>query len=302
MNAPLAGQISGPERDFQHGPFRRFTRLNSTSLVGMAAARQGGFERMWMQGLASFDWSAVLPFIAIGFAAQLVDGALGMAFGVVCNVLLVAVLGLPPARSSANIHIVEVFTTAASGLSHALAGNVDRRLFLRLLLPGIVGGVTGAYVLINLDGETVKPYILGYLVLIGFYLLARGILFPPKPAKPKVVEPLALIGGFLDAVGGGGWGPVVTSNLLVQGVEPRRVIGTVSAVEFFLTVTVSATFIYHLGWQAFALATVGLIIGGVAAAPLGAVIARRVSTKMLLILVGVVLIATSAYGFVRAVL
>jgi hypothetical protein len=257
---------------------------------------------MWMQGLASFDWSAVLPFIAIGFAAQLVDGALGMAFGVVCNVLLVAVLGLAPARSSANIHIVEVFTTAASGLSHALAGNVDRRLFLRLLLPGIVGGVTGAYVLINLDGETVKPYILGYLVLIGVYLLARGILFPPKPAKPKVVEPLALVGGFLDAVGGGGWGPVVTSNLLVQGVEPRRVIGTVSAVEFFLTVTVSATFIYHLGWQAFALATVGLIIGGVAAAPLGAVIARRVSTKMLLILVGVVLIATSAYGFVRAVL
>jgi uncharacterized membrane protein YfcA len=255
-----------------------------------------------MPDLATVDWSALLPFVAIGFAAQIVDGALGMAFGVVCNVLLVAILGVAPARSSANIHIVEVFTTAASGISHTLAGNVDWTLFFRLLLPGIIGGVTGAYVLINLDGDVVKPYILGYLVAIGVYLLVRGILFPPKHAKPKVVEPLGLIGGFLDAVGGGGWGPVVTSNLLVQGVEPRRVVGTVSSVEFFLTVTISATFIYHLGWQAFALATVGLIIGGVVAAPFGALIAKRVSTKALLILVGVVLIATSTYGFVRAVL
>lgn len=255
-----------------------------------------------MPDLATIDWSALLPFVAIGFAAQMVDGALGMAFGVVCNVLLVAVLGLPPARSSANIHIVEVFTTAASGISHFLSGNVDRRLFLRLLLPGIIGGVTGAYVLINLDGDVVKPYILGYLIAIGVYLLVRGLLYPPKNRKPRVVEPLGLVGGFLDAVGGGGWGPVVTSNLLVQGVEPRRVVGTVSSVEFFLTVTVSATFIYHLGWEAFALATVGLIIGGVAAAPFGAMIAKRVSTKALLILVGIVLIATSTYGFVRAVL
>ena len=251
---------------------------------------------------ASIDWSALLPFVAIGFAAQMVDGALGMAFGVVCNVLLVAVLGVAPARSSANIHIVEVFTTAASGVSHLLAGNVDRSLFLRLLLPGIVGGVTGAYVLVNLDGEVVKPFILGYLVLIGVYLFVRGILYPPKHARPKVVEPLGLVGGFLDAVGGGGWGPVVTSNLLVQGVEPRRVVGTVSAVEFFLTITVSAAFIYHLGWETFALSTVGLIIGGVAAAPFGALIAKRVSTKALLILVGAVLVLTSGYGFVRAVL
>lgn len=252
-----------------------------------------------MPDLASVDWPSLLPFIAIGFAAQIVDGALGMAFGVICNVLLVAILGLAPARSSANIHIVEVFTTAASGISHTLAGNVDLKLFLRLLLPGILGGVTGAYVLINLDGDTVRPFILAYLVAIGVYLLVRGILFPPKHQKPKVVEPLGLVGGFLDAVGGGGWGPVVTSNLLVQGVEPRRVLGTVSSVEFFLTVTVSATFIYHLGWQTFALATIGLIVGGVAAAPFGALIAKRVGTKVLLILVGAVLIATSLYGILR---
>lgn len=255
-----------------------------------------------MSWLHSVDWSALLPFVAVGFAAQIVDGALGMAFGVVCNVLLVGVLGVAPARSSANIHLVEVFTTAASGISHTLAGNVDLSLFLRLLLPGILGGVAGAYVLVNLDGEAVKPFILGYLVAIGLYLLVRGILFPPKNRKPRVVEPLGLVGGFLDAMGGGGWGPVVTSNLLVQGMEPRRVVGTVSSVEFFLTVAVSAAFIHHLGWSSFALSTVGLILGGVAAAPFGAVIARRVSTKALLILVGAVLTLTSAYGFVRAVL
>ena len=255
-----------------------------------------------MSALHEIDWPAILPFVGVGFAAQIVDGALGMAFGVICNVLLVGVLGVPPARSSANVHVVEVFTTAASGFSHMLARNIDVRLFLRLLLPGILGGLTGAYVLVNLDGDVVKPFILSYLIGIGVYLFVRGILFPPKHQKPKVVEPLGLIGGFLDAVGGGGWGPVVTSNLLVQGVEPRRVVGTVSAVEFFLTASVSAAFIYHLGWSSFALSTVGLILGGVAAAPFGAVIARRVSTKALLILVGAVLTATSTYGFIRAVL
>lgn len=249
-----------------------------------------------------FDPAALLPFIAVGFGAQIVDGALGMAFGVICNVLLVAVMGVAPARASANVHIVETFTTAVSGLSHFFHGNIDRRLFLRLLVPGIIGGVAGAYLLTNIDAGVVKPFVLAYLVGIGIYLLIRGLMFPPKEAKPKVVEPLGLIGGFLDAAGGGGWGPVVTSNLLVQGVEPRRVVGTVNSVEFFLTATVSATFIYHLGLQDFAVATVGLLIGGVAAAPFGAIMAKRFSTKTLLILVGIVLTITSTYGFINAVL
>ena len=247
-------------------------------------------------------FETLLPFILVGFGAQIIDGALGMAFGVICNTLLVAVIGLPPARASANVHIVETFTTAVSGISHTLHGNVDKRLFLRLLVPGIIGGVAGAYLLTNIDGEVVKPFVLGYLVAVGIYLLVRGLMFPPKTAKPKVVEPLGLIGGFLDAAGGGGWGTIVTSNLLVQGVEPRRVVGTVNSVEFFLTLTVSATFIFHLGLQDFATATVGLLIGGVLAAPLGAVMAKRIPTKILLILVGIVLTATSSYGFVRAVL
>jgi hypothetical protein len=252
--------------------------------------------------LSQLSIEPLLPFILVGFGAQIVDGALGMAFGVICNTLLVAVLGLSPARASANVHIVETFTTAVSGISHVLHGNVDPRLFLRLLIPGIIGGVGGAYLLTSIDGETVKPFVLGYLIAIGIYLLIRGLLFPPTTQKPKVVEPLGLIGGFLDAAGGGGWGPVVTSNLLVQGVEPRRVVGTVNSVEFFLTLTVSATFIANLGLKDFASATLGLLIGGVLAAPFGAVMAKRIPTKTMLILVGVVLTITSTYGFIRAVL
>ena len=254
-----------------------------------------------MPTLSEVDFASLWPFIAVGFGAQLVDGALGMAFGVICNVLLVAVLGLAPSRASANVHIVETFTTAVSGISHALHGNVDWRLFLRLLVPGIIGGVTGAYVLTNIDGEVVKPFVLAYLVAIGLYLLFRAFTHPPRNKAPKVVEPLGLVGGFLDAAGGGGWGPMVTSNLLVQGVEPRRVVGTVNSVEFFLTLTVSAAFIFHLGWEAFATATIGLLIGGVLAAPLGAVVAKRVPTRTLLFLVGVVLTLTSLYGFLHAV-
>ena len=255
-----------------------------------------------MDQLAGLSFEALLPFIAVGFGAQIVDGALGMAFGVICNTLLVAVMGLTPARASANVHIVETFTTAISGISHLISGNIDRSLFLRLLVPGIIGGVSGAYLLTNIDAGVVKPFVLAYLVCIGIYLLVRGLLYPPKTQKPKVVEPLGLIGGFLDAAGGGGWGPIVTSNLLVQGVEPRKVVGTVNSVEFFLTLTVSATFILNLGLKDFATATLGLLIGGVFAAPFGAVMAKRIPVKVMLILVGIVLTATSLFGFVRAVL
>jgi uncharacterized membrane protein YfcA len=255
-----------------------------------------------MTEIASFDIAAILPFILIGFAAQLVDGALGMAFGVICNTLLVAVLGVPPAVASARIHVVEVFTTGVSGISHLLHRNIEWPLFFRLLIPGVIGGVLGAYVLTSLHADMVKPFVLAYLVAIGIWLLVRGLLYPPKIQKPTVIAPLGLIGGFLDAAGGGGWGPVVTSNLLVQGAEPRKVVGTVNSVEFFLTVAVSATFIWNLGFADVAGATLGLLIGGVLAAPLGAFMAKRFSPKLMLVLVGVVLTATSAFGLYRAVM
>jgi len=243
-----------------------------------------------------FDLAALLPFIAVGFAAQLVDGALGMAFGVISNTLLVAVLGVPPAQASQRVHIVECFTTATSGISHLLHRNIDGRLFLRLVVPGMIGGFLGAYVLSNLDASVVKPFVLLYLSAIGIYLLIRGIMYPPKIKEAKFVTPLGLFGGFLDAAGGGGWGPVVTSNLLIQGADPRKVVGTVNSAEFFLTITVSATFIWHLGAAQLFGATLGLLIGGIVAAPIGAWAAKHFPAKQMLIMVGIVLTLTSCYG------
>lgn len=245
---------------------------------------------------------AIIPFIGVGFLAQLVDGALGMAFGVITNTLLVSVMGLPPARASASVHLVETFTTAASAISHTLHRNVNWKLFARLVIPGMIGGVTGAYLLSSIDAKAARPFVMAYLALIGIYLLWRAWEMShhhePKPAK--VVEPLGLIGGFLDAAGGGGWGPVVTSNLLVQGVDPRTTIGTVNTVEFFLTTVISATFIATIGLEAFTIAAVGLIIGGLMAAPLGAVLAKRIPAKRLLFMVGTVLTLTSAYSLYKA--
>lgn len=242
------------------------------------------------------DLVALLPFIAVGFAAQLVDGALGMAFGVISNTLLVGVLGVPPALASQRVHVVECFTTATSGISHLLNGNIDRELFFRLLIPGMVGGILGAYVLSSVDAGLIKPFVLTYLAGIGLYLLWKGIKYPPEAKRPRHVVPLGLAGGFLDAAGGGGWGPVVTSNLLIQGADPRKVVGTVNTVEFFLTVTISAAFIFHLGVADLAGATLGFLIGGLAAAPFGAFAAKHFPAKVMLILVGAVLTVTSAYG------
>lgn len=250
--------------------------------------------------LGAIDLAYLLPFIAVGFAAQLVDGALGMAFGVISNTLLVGVLGVPPAQASQRVHLVECFTTAASGISHLLHGNIDGKLFVRLLIPGIIGGVAGAYVLTSLHADVVKPFVLTYLAGIGLYLLWRGLMYPPRVREAKLVAPLGLVGGFLDAAGGGGWGPVVTSNLLIQGADPRKVVGTVNSVEFFLTLTISAAFIYHLGFADVAGATLGLLIGGMAAAPIGAWAAKHFPPKTMLILVGIVLTLTSGYGIYRA--
>ena len=249
--------------------------------------------------LSSFDLIHILPFIGVGFAAQVVDGALGMAFGVISNTLLMS-LGVPPAAASAGVHSVQTFTTAVSGISHAVHRIVDWKLFLRLMIPGVIGGALGAYVLSNIDAAVVKPFILVYLTGIGMYLLLRALRHRPNVREPKIVEPLGLIGGFLDAAGGGGWGPVVTSNLLAQGATPRLTIGTVNTAEFFLTATISATFITQLGWGAFTMATLGLLIGGVLAAPFGAMLAKRIPPQRLLLMVGIIVTLTSLWGLYNA--
>ena len=230
----------------------------------------------------------------------MVDGALGMAFGQISSTLLVT-LGVPPAAASAGVHTAETFTTAVSGISHVAHRNVDWKLFFRIAVPGVIGGVTGAYLLTQVSADAAKPLVLIYLTGLGVYLLYRGIMHRHTERRPKVVAPLGLVGGFLDAAGGGGWGAIVTSNLLVQGSNPRKTIGTVNTAEFFLTVTISATFIATLGWKAFTVATVGLLIGGVIAAPFGAMIAKKVNPDRLLTFVGTILSLTSGYALYRAI-
>lgn len=251
--------------------------------------------------LADITIYHLLPFIAVGFAAQMIDGALGMAFGVISQTLLVSVLGLPPATASASVHLVEMFTTSASGASHIWHKNIDWGLFKRLVPFGILGGVTGAYLLSNIDASVARPYVMLYLTGIGFYLLWKAWRqLEPKVRDPQFTGPLAAVGGFLDAAGGGGWGPVVTSNLLVQGSDPRKTIGTVNSAEFLITSAISIAFIASIGLEAFTVATIGLIIGGVAAAPFGALIAKRIKARTLLLAVSVVLIATSVFAIYRA--
>lgn len=246
------------------------------------------------------DPAVLVPFILIGFSAQMIDGALGMAFGQISSTMLV-ILGVPPAAASAGVHTAETFTTAVSGISHVAHRNVDWRLFGRIVIPGVIGGVIGAYLLTQVSAAVAKPLVLAYLMALGAYLLHRGVTHTHTEKRPKVVAPLGLAGGFLDAAGGGGWGAIVTSNLLVQGSNPRKTIGTVNTAEFFVTVTISATFIAAMGWEAFTVATAGLLIGGVCAAPFGAMIAKRVNPDLLLTFVGLILTLTSGYGLYRAI-
>jgi uncharacterized membrane protein YfcA len=246
------------------------------------------------------DPAVLIPFILIGFAAQLVDGALGMAYGQISSTLLIS-LGVPPAAASAGVHTAETFTTAVSGISHVAHRNVDWRLFARLVVPGVIGGVLGAYVLTSVDATVAKPFVLIYLTGLGLYLFYRGIMHRHTERRPRIVSPLGLLGGFLDAAGGGGWGGIVTSNLLVQGSNPRKTIGTVNTAEFFVTITIAATFLAAMGWRSFTVATTGLLIGGVCAAPFGAWIAKRVNADTLLTFVGALLTAVSCFGLYRVI-
>ena len=253
------------------------------------------------------DPSALLIFALIGFAAQLIDGALGMAFGQISSTILISI-GVPPAAASAGVHTAETFTTAVSAVSHVAHKNVDWKLFFRLAIPGIVGGVLGAYVLTTIDASTAKPLVLAYLTTLGLYLFYRGLMHRHTERRPKIVSPLGLVGGFLDAAGGGGWGGIVTSNLLVQGSNPRKTIGTVNTAEFFLTVTISATFLATFTLtgsehdkELLVRAIIGLVLGGVLAAPFGAWIAKRVNPDRLLAFVGALLTIVSTYGLYRAI-
>jgi hypothetical protein len=239
----------------------------------------------------------ILLFAAIGFFAQLVDGALGMAFGVIASSSLIAT-GAPPAIASAAVHAAEIVTTAVSGTSHVWNRNVDRRLFLQLVVPGAAAGAAGAYILTGIPEEVIKPVVTVYLAGMAVLIFARVLGWSLKRWRP----PTPLIGaggGFLDAIGGGGWGPLVASTLIATGDNPRRSVGSVNLAEFFIAVTVSATFLTQLDLARYGKPVIGLIIGGALAAPLAGYLLRIMPMRVALILVGFVVAALSVLNLAR---
>lgn len=233
-------------------------------------------------------------FVVVGFVAQMIDGALGMAYGVSSTTFMLS-LGVPPAVASASVHTAEVFTTGVSGFSHFRLGNIDKEVWKKLVIPGVIGGIVGAYILSSVPGDIIKPFVSAYLLIMGIIILVKAF-WKMKDVNVRAgLIPLALVGGSLDALGGGGWGPVVTTTLVASGESPRYSIGSVNASEFFVTLAESITFILIIpgllgeNWQAI----VGLLVGGVIAAPLAAVVCKKLPTRALMILVGTLIVLLS---------
>ena len=237
--------------------------------------------------------------LAIGFFAQLIDGALGMAYGVVSNAAMLA-MGLPPAQASALVHTAEIFTTGTSAASHIYHRNVDWRMVLRLGVTGVLGAVLGAWVLSNIDVSAARRYVYVYLLLMGLYILLRSLRIAATRQRPAGwAPPVGFVAGFLDASGGGGWGPVLTSTLIGSGHPPRQTVGSVNVTEFFVTVAAATTFFVELG-AAPLQHLVPLVLGGVLAAPAGGWAVKHISARALMIAVGTLIVVLSLYQLARA--
>jgi uncharacterized membrane protein YfcA len=243
----------------------------------------------------------LIIFVMIGFIAQLIDGSLGMAYGVTSTTLLLT-FGVAPAIASASVHLAEVVTTAASGVSHLKFGNVDRQMVLRLILPGSIGAFVGACFLSNLPGDLIKPYVSLFLLVLGFYIMYRFLFLrsPQEQENSKKLSniqliPLGLIAGFLDSTGGGGWGPIATPILLAKrGIETRKVVGTVDTAEFAVAISATLGFFISLGWEEVNWFWVGtLMLGGLIAAPIAAWLVKIMPSHLLGVLVGGLIILTN---------
>jgi len=249
---------------------------------------------------AEFSWNGFvsgfnqefLVFFFIGVFAQLVDGTLGMGYGATSTSFLLA-YGVPPVVSSTGVHVAEMFTTGVSAISHHRFGNINKKLVKHLLIPGVLGSITGAYLLSDIiDGEDIKPFIAIYMIILAVIIIRKALAKTIIKKKTKKLGVLAAFGGFMDAVGGGGWGPIVTSTLLGRGRNPRYTIGSVNAAEFAVSFASGITFMLFggiHGWQVI----IGLILGGVIAAPLGAYLVNKIKRKPMMIAVGVLIILLS---------
>lgn len=231
-------------------------------------------------------------YAAIGFAAQIVDGAIGMAYGLTATTVLMS-FGVTAATASASVHAAEIFTTAASGTAHWRLGNIDLRLVKKLAIPGIVGGAIGAYILATVPSAYIRPVVSIYLIVMGFMILWRAVSNAVNADdSTKHVGVLGFVGGILDSIGGGGWGAMITTTLIGWGIKPRFAIGSANASEFFVTVTITATFIATIGLALWPVIT-GLIVGGVIAAPIAAYATKKLPEKPIMIVVAIVVILLS---------
>jgi uncharacterized membrane protein YfcA len=244
----------------------------------------------------------LIIFVVIGFVAQLIDGSLGMAYGVTSSSLLLT-FGIAPAIASASIHLSEVVTTAVSGVAHIKFGNVDRQALFKLIIPGSIGAFIGALFLSNIPGDIVKPYISLFLLILGLYVLFRFLFrFNPGSEKNSIdlsrrqSISLGLIAGFADATGGGGWGPLTTPILLSKkGASARKVVGTVDTSEFAIAVSATLGFMISLGWgEVNWLWVIALMLGGIVAAPIAAWLVQKLPSYLLGVLVGGFIILTNA--------
>lgn len=243
-----------------------------------------------------------LYFMLGGFIAQMIDGALGMAYGLSATTFLLS-LGVSPAVSSMAVHTSEIFTSGVSGFMHLRFGNVNNKLFKTILIPGVIGSILGAYILSEFEkyNTFIKPLVGCYTLILGVIIVLKVVRKLNKRKRVKHVGWLATAGGFLDAIGGGGWGPVVSSTLIARGKNPRIIIGSVNLAEFFVSAASSFTFITLIGlsnWQVI----LGLILGGVCAAPIAAYLSRKLNVKAMMILVGVIAIIVSIRNILKGIL
>ncbi|MBZ4036201.1 sulfite exporter TauE/SafE family protein [Flavobacterium sp. 17A] len=248
-------------------------------------------EFSWDGFVQGFDEN-LLAFFLIGVFAQLVDGALGMGYGATSTSFLLA-YGVSPVLSSTAVHVSEMFTTGASALSHHRFGNINKKLVKHLLIPGVLGSITGAYLLSDvIDGDIIKPFIAVYMIILAVVIIRKALRKNVEKKKTKKLGVLAVFGGFMDSVGGGGWGPIVTSTLLGRGRNPKYTIGSVNAAEFAISFASGITFMLFggiHGWQII----IGLILGGVISAPLAAYLVNKIKRKPMMVAVGVLIIILS---------
>jgi uncharacterized membrane protein YfcA len=237
-------------------------------------------------------------FFAVGVIAQAVDGALGMAFGVTATTVMLS-FGTPPAQASAMVHIAEMFTTAASGASHWWHRNIDWGIVRRIAVPGTIGGIIGATILANVDGKKIAPLVTIYLALLGLVIIAKALRqFRLFESGHRGMPAVGFGGGLLDAIGGGGWGPIVTSTLIGGGQVPRYVIGSVNLTEFFVTVATSAAFAVSLGWADLT-PVIPLVLGGLVVAPFAGYLTRVIPAKVLMVAVGLLVLMISGRSLLK---